>query len=181
MPSGEPKVPIWYFSFPGSINVITKTTCHSQSYNSSNVIILVYSPLQFHLFFSLLRFSVLTITLSQPLTCFYFLQVLCSYSLWLFCYLLWFYCNLLHLIFSLPFYFMLISSSRPLTILAPKVAPTPNQKPSSPVPINNPILLSNSLFTSDCRGSLCLLFHLFHLFHLFVLHFYYAQINNVCS
>ena len=40
--------------------------------------------------------------------------------------------------FLLPFYFMLISFSRLLTILAPKVAPTPNQKPSSPVSINNP-------------------------------------------
>ena len=72
--------------FLGSINVITKTTYNSQSYNSSDAIILVYSAgLQFRLF---LRFSLLTIALSQPLTSFYFLWVLCSYSLWFFCNLL---------------------------------------------------------------------------------------------
>ena len=61
--------------------------------------------------------------------------------------------------FLLPFYFMLISCSRLLTILAPKVAPTPNQKPSSPVPINNTIPLSSSLLglcTSRCTCSTCL-------------------------
>ena len=88
-------------SFLGPINVITKTTYYSQSYNSSDAIILVYSAgLQFRLF-SFLCFSLLTIAPSQPLTSFYFLQVLCSYSSWFFCYslrfcsYLWFFCNLL--------------------------------------------------------------------------------------
>ena len=45
----------------------------------------------------------------------------------------------------LPCYFMLIRSFRLLIILLPKAAPTLNQKPSSPEPINNPILLSSSL------------------------------------
>ena len=46
--------------------------------------------LKFHLFFSFLHFSLLTIALSQPLTSFYFLWVLCSYSFWFFHYLLCF-------------------------------------------------------------------------------------------
>ena len=80
---------LWLLSFPGLINVITKTTYNSQSYNSPISIILVYSAgLQFNLFFSFLCFSLLTIALSQPLTSFYFLWVLCSYSLWFFHYLL---------------------------------------------------------------------------------------------
>ena len=105
---------MWLLSFLRPINVITKTTCNSQSYNSPNSIILVYSAgLQFRLF---LCFSPLTIALSQPFTSFYFLWVLCSYSLgffrdllhwlrparwlrsfalWFFRYLLWFFCNLL--------------------------------------------------------------------------------------
>ena len=82
---------LWLLYFLGSINVITKTTYNSQSYNSSNSVILVYSTgLQFCLFFSFLHFSLLTITFSQPLTSFYFLWVLCSYSLWFFRYLLHF-------------------------------------------------------------------------------------------
>ena len=108
---------ILFLSSLGSMNVITKTTYNSQSYNSSNSIILVYWPpistyLQFHSFFSFLRFSLLTIALSQPLTSFYFLWVLCSYSLhlcsfalWFFCYSLWFFCNLLCLLgFTLWFF-----------------------------------------------------------------------------
>ena len=60
----------------GSINVITKATYHSNSYNSSNAVILVYSTLlQLCLFFSLLRFSLLTTVCSQLLTHFYFLWV----------------------------------------------------------------------------------------------------------
>ena len=131
----------WFLYFLGSINVITKTNYNSQSYNSPNSIILVYSiGLQFRLF-SFLCFSLLMIALSQPLTSFYFLWVLCSYSLWFFCYslwffcsyLLWFLCNLLwfYLIFFLPFYYLLISSSRLLPILVPKAAPTPSQKPNT--------------------------------------------------
>ena len=95
---------ILLLSFLGSINVITKTTYYSQSYNSPNSIILVYwlpisAGLQFRLF-SFLHFSLLMIALSQPLTSFYFLWVFCSYSLhlcgfalWCFHYLLWFFCN----------------------------------------------------------------------------------------
>ena len=89
-----------HLSFLCSIDVMTKTIYHSQSYNSSNAIILVYSSLlQLHLFFSPF-FSLLTIVRSQPLTSFYFFQVLCSYSLrfllhllWFFRYLLWFFCH----------------------------------------------------------------------------------------
>ena len=105
--SGGLQGPIWYFlahlSFLASINVITKTTYHSQSYNSSDAIILVYSSgslLQLCLFFSLLcfsllRFSLLTIDCSQPLTRFYFLWIFRSYLLWFFSYLLWFFSYLL--------------------------------------------------------------------------------------
>ena len=83
----------WLHYFLGSINVITKTTYDPQSYNSPNSTILVYfAGLQFRLF---LCFSLLTIALSQPLTSFHFLWVLCSYSLWFFCNLVWFFCNLL--------------------------------------------------------------------------------------
>ena len=85
---------LWLLSFLRPINVITKTTYNSQSYNSPNSIILVYSAgLQFRLF---LCFSPLMIALSQPLTSFYFLWVLCSYSLRFFCYSLRFFHYLLH-------------------------------------------------------------------------------------
>ena len=98
---------LWLLSFLGSINVITKTTYNSQSYNSPNSIILAYSAgLQFRLF---LCFSLLTIALSQPLTSFYFLWVLCSYSLWFFHYLLWFFCNLLWFFRYLIFFCHFIS------------------------------------------------------------------------
>ena len=107
-------ISLWLLSFLRPINVIAKTTYNCQSYNSPNSIILVYSAgLQFHLF---LCFSPLMIALSQPLTSFYFLWVLCSYllrffryllcwlrparwlrgfALWFFHYLLWVLCNLL--------------------------------------------------------------------------------------
>ena len=145
-----------HLSFLGLINVITKTTYHSQSYNSSYTIILVYSTLlQLCLFFSLLCFSLFTTDCSQPLTSFYFLWILSSFSVVVLSLLV---VVLSLLDFLLPYYFTLISFSRLLTILTPKAAPTPNQKPGSPVPINNPILLSSSLFTSDCwvpRSSHC--------------------------
>ena len=138
-----------------SINVMTKTTYNSHSYNGPSSIILVYSAgglLQLHLFFSLLHFSIFMIDCSQPLTSFYFLWIFSSYSLAL-AQLRLVVFSLLVVVFSLldfflPFYFTLISSSRLLTILAPKAGPTPNQKPSSPIPINNPILLSSSLLGS---------------------------------
>ena len=80
---------LWLLYFLGPLNVITKTTYNSQSYNSPNSVILVHSVgLRFHLFFSFLHFSLFTIALSQPLTSFYFLWVLRSYSLWFFHYLL---------------------------------------------------------------------------------------------
>ena len=105
----------WHRDFPGhgaflgSINIITKTAYHSQSYNSSDAIILVYSagsPLQLCLFFSLLHFSLLMIDCSQPLTSFYFLWIFHGYSLWFFHYflcLLWFCEPLFHLIFFCHF------------------------------------------------------------------------------
>ena len=97
----------------GPINVITKTTYNSQSCNSPNSIILVYSAgLQFCLVFFFLHFSLLTIPLSQPLTSFYFLWVLCSYSLQFFCNLcslLWLFCNLLWFFHNLIFFCHFIS------------------------------------------------------------------------
>ena len=85
-------------SFLGSVNVITKTTYNSQSYNSPNSVILVYSdPLQLRLFFSLLCFSLLVVDCSQPLTSFYFLWIFRSYSLWF----------LFHLLLILFFHFII--------------------------------------------------------------------------
>ena len=129
--------------------MITKTTYNSQSYNSPNSVILVYSAsslFQFRLFFSLF-FFLLTIELSQPLTSFYFLRVLCSYSLEFFSYL----CKCGYLVVILyvllPFYCLFISSSRLLTILLSKAAPIPNQKPNTPTVRTAPI-------TSPSRGPL---------------------------
>ena len=98
---------LWLLYFLGSINVITKTTYNSQSYNSPNSIILVYSAfLKFRLFFFFLCFSLLTIARSQPLTSFYFVWVLCSYSLHLCGFALWFFLYLL--CFALWFFRYLI-------------------------------------------------------------------------
>ena len=100
---------IWYFlahlSFLTSINVITKTTYHSHSYNCPNSVILVYSaseaPLQLCLFFSLLCFSLLMIDCSQSLTNFNFLWIFRSYSLWFFRFLLHliFFCHFINIFF----------------------------------------------------------------------------------
>ena len=116
---------------------------------------MVYSAgLQFHLFFSFLCFSLLMIALSQPLTSFYFLWVLCSYS---FCYSLWFFCYLLLWFFHYLIFFshfisiFCLYNTLDCSVLTASMSPILKQKPTIPIPIKDPItsdLLSHFLVSS---------------------------------
>ena len=102
-------------SFLGLINVITKTTYHPHSYNSSNTIILVHSFALLCLF-PLPLFSLSMTVCRQPLTSFYIFWILCSYLLWFFSsYLLWFFCSS-----------AILLSAYKLFHKVPKVAPIPS-------------------------------------------------------
>ena len=81
--------------------------------------------------------------------------------------------------FLLPFYYLLISSSRLFTVLTASMSPIPKQKLTIPIPIKDPITsdlleVNKFLFISTCSAVAGL-----HCLQLFILHFYYVQINNV--
>ena len=52
--------------------------------------------------------------------------------------------------FLLPFYYLLISSSRLFTVITASMSPIPKQKPTIPIPIKDPItLLAEPIGPSD--------------------------------